>query len=130
MSTPPTRMTQMKSCSKSWGRSTISGAASAGYFRLSPGNADLMTTTIYLVRHGATDWNINKRAQGTADIPLNERGEVQALHAAEELSKTPVDAVYTSDLQRASFTADAIAQVHGLPVVKEPRFREIDQGDW
>lgn len=87
-------------------------------------------TTIYLVRHGATDWNIDKRAQGTADIALNEKGEMQALHTAEELAKTPVDAVYTSDLQRASYTAEAIAKVHGLEVVKEPRFREIDQGEW
>ena len=89
-----------------------------------------MTTTIYLVRHGATDWNHTKRAQGTADIPLNEHGEMQALHTAEELAKSPVDAVYTSDLQRACFTAEAIAKVHDLEVVKEPRFREIDQGDW
>lgn len=89
-----------------------------------------MTTTIYLVRHGATDWNIDKRAQGTADIPLNEKGEMQALHTAEELSKVAVDAVYTSDLQRACYTAEAIAKVHGLDIVKEPRFREIDQGEW
>ena len=87
-------------------------------------------TTIYLVRHGATDWNINKRAQGTADIPLNEQGEMQALHTAEELAKVQVDAIYTSDLQRACFTAEAIARVHGLDIVKEPRFREIDQGEW
>ena len=87
-------------------------------------------TTIYLVRHGATDWNIDKRAQGTADIPLNEKGEMQALHTAEELAKTPVDAVYTSDLQRACYTAEAIARVHGLEIIKEPRFREIDQGEW
>lgn len=89
-----------------------------------------MKTTIYFVRHGATDWNVTRRAQGTADIPLNENGEMQALHAAEELAKTPVDAVYTSDLERACFTAEAIAKVHGLEVVKEPRFREIDQGEW
>ena len=87
-------------------------------------------TTIYLVRHGATDWNIDRRAQGTADIALNEKGEMQAMHTAEELAKTPVDAVYTSDLQRACFTAEAIAKVHGLDVIKEPRFREIDQGEW
>ncbi|MGH2805898.1 MAG: histidine phosphatase family protein [Actinomycetota bacterium] len=87
-------------------------------------------TTIYLVRHGATDWNINKRAQGTADIPLNEVGEMQALHTAEELSKVEVDAVYTSDLQRACYTAEAIAKIQGLDVVKEPRFREINQGEW
>ncbi len=87
-------------------------------------------TIIYLVRHGATDWNVTKRAQGTADIPLNELGEMQALHTAEELSEVDVDAVYTSDLQRACYTAEAIARAHGLDVIKEPRFREIDQGEW
>lgn len=87
-------------------------------------------TTIYLVRHGATDWNIEKRAQGTADVPLNELGEMQALHTAEELARVELDAVYTSDLQRASYTAEAIAKMHGLEVVKEPRFREINQGEW
>jgi broad specificity phosphatase PhoE len=89
-----------------------------------------MTTTIYLVRHGATEWNVTKRAQGTADIPLNEKGEMQALHTAEELSKVDIDAVYTSDLQRACDTAEAIARVHGVEVIKDPRFREIDQGEW
>lgn len=89
-----------------------------------------MTTTLYLVRHGATDWNVDKRAQGTADIPLNELGEMQALHTAEELSRVKVDAVYTSDLQRACYTAEAIAKVHGIDIIKEPRFREIDQGEW
>lgn len=89
-----------------------------------------MTTTIYLVRHGATDWNHTRRAQGTADVPLNEQGRLQALHTAEELSKVHVDAVYTSDLSRAYDTAVAIAKTHNLDLVIEPRFREIDQGDW
>ncbi|HET7483327.1 MAG TPA: histidine phosphatase family protein [Actinomycetota bacterium] len=87
-------------------------------------------TTIYLVRHGATDWNINKRAQGTADVPLNHEGRLQALHASEELSRVHVDAVYTSDLSRAYDTAVAIAKTHGLDLIIEPRFREIDQGEW
>jgi broad specificity phosphatase PhoE len=87
-------------------------------------------TTIYLVRHGATDWNVNKRAQGQADIPLNEEGKLQALHAARELEDVPVTAVYSSDLDRAFDTAAAIASAHGLEVHKEPAFQEIDQGDW
>jgi broad specificity phosphatase PhoE len=87
-------------------------------------------TTIYLVRHGATDWNIDRRAQGTADVPLNEQGRLQALHTAEELAKVRVDAVFTSDLSRAHDTAVEIAKAHDLEVISEPRFREIDQGDW
>ena len=87
-------------------------------------------TTVYLVRHGATDWNIDKRAQGTADIPLAEAGRLQAVHTANELEGFDVDAVYSSDLQRARDTALAIAARHGLEVIEDPDFREIDQGEW
>lgn len=87
-------------------------------------------TSIFLVRHGATDWNLEKRAQGTADIPLAEAGQLQALHTAHELEGFDIDAVYTSDLQRARDTAVAIAAPHGLEVIEDPDFREIDQGEW
>ena len=87
-------------------------------------------TTVYLVRHGATDWNIDKRAQGTADIPLAEAGRLQAIHTANELEAFDVEAVYSSDLQRARDTALAIAARHGLEVIEDPDFREIDQGEW
>ena len=87
-------------------------------------------TTVYLVRHGATDWNIDKRAQGTADIPLAEAGRRQAVHTASELEGFDIDAVYSSDLQRARDTARAIAARHGLEVIEDPDFREIDQGEW
>lgn len=87
-------------------------------------------TTVYLVRHGATDWNIDKRAQGTADIPLNEAGRQQSLHTATELEHLDIDAVYSSDLERARDSALAIAARHGLEVTEDPDFREIDQGEW
>ncbi len=58
-------------------------------------------TTVLLVRHGATDWNHEKRAQGQADIPLNAEGERQAIHAADDLSQLNITAVYSSDLGRA-----------------------------
>lgn len=87
-------------------------------------------TTIFLVRHGATEWNRTKRAQGQADVPLNEDGRLQALNAAESFSTMKLDAVYASDLQRARDTAQAIADRHGLDVQLDPRFREIEQGHW
>jgi phosphoserine phosphatase len=83
-----------------------------------------------LVRHGATDWNDRNRAQGHADIELNERGRAQAREAAERLAACDLDAVFSSDLVRALETARAIARVHGLDVVVERDLREIDQGDW
>ena len=87
-------------------------------------------STVFLVRHGATEWNIHKRAQGQADVPLTDKGRLQALDAARQLAGFPIEAVYSSDLQRAFDTAQAIAHSHGLEVVKDPRLREIDQGEW
>lgn len=87
-------------------------------------------TTIYLVRHGATDWNHSKRAQGQADIDLNEDGRRQAIAAAQEFSHVPLQGVYTSDLKRAIDTARPIAETHSLEVVTDPDLREIDQGEW
>lgn len=87
-------------------------------------------TTIYLVRHGATEWNHDKRAQGHADIDLDAEGHRQAVAIAQDLAHLPVDAVYSSDLKRAVDTARPIAETHGLEVQIDPSFREIDQGEW
>ncbi len=87
-------------------------------------------TTVYFVRHGATEWNRTKRAQGQADIPLNQEGHKQAIAAAQELAHFPIVAVYASDLARAVDTARPIAEAHGLTVEIKPAFREIDQGEW
>lgn len=82
------------------------------------------------MRHGETEWNRTRRAQGQADVPLNDEGRAQALEAARELADLDVVAVYSSDLSRAVDTATAIADKHGLDVRTDPRLREIDQGDW
>lgn len=87
-------------------------------------------TSIYLVRHGATEWNHDKRAQGHADIDLDAEGHRQAVTVAQELAPLAIDAVYSSDLKRAVDTARPIAETHGLEVRIDPAFREIDQGDW
>jgi broad specificity phosphatase PhoE len=83
-----------------------------------------------LVRHGATEWNAERRAQGQADVALSRKGREQALETAGRLAGLPVDAVYSSDLSRAVETAEAIAKMHGLDVAMDPAFREIDQGEW
>ena len=87
-------------------------------------------TKVFLVRHGATTWNLEKRAQGHADIALSEEGRKQAVHVANELSHEHIDAVYSSDLKRALDTGTAIAAAHGLEVQIDPDLREIDQGEW
>jgi broad specificity phosphatase PhoE len=87
-------------------------------------------TTILLVRHGETDWNRDRRWQGHADPPLNERGREQARELARLLADVPLDAVHSSDLRRARETAEIVAAPAGIVVVAEPALREIDVGEW
>jgi broad specificity phosphatase PhoE len=87
-------------------------------------------TTILLARHGETDWNREKRWQGLADPPLNERGREQARALAERLEPVPFTAIYASDLRRASETARLVAEGRGLGVTTMPELREIDVGSW
>lgn len=87
-------------------------------------------TAVLLVRHGATEWNVDKRAQGQEDIPLTDKGRLQALDAAQRLRDFDIAAVYASDLERAVDTAKPIADLKGVEVIVDPAFREIDQGEW
>jgi broad specificity phosphatase PhoE len=87
-------------------------------------------TTILLARHGESDWNRAKRWQGHADRPLTDAGRAQAHALAERLDDTELDAVYSSDLQRARETAEIVARTKGLEVVALPDLREVDVGSW
>ncbi|WAV93869.1 histidine phosphatase family protein [Oxalobacter aliiformigenes] len=81
-------------------------------------------TDILIIRHGQTAWNTQKRLQGHSDIPLNENGRLQAVTLAEILRDEPLDAIFSSDLQRAYQTAYEIAKIHNLPVHQDRSFRE------
>ena len=87
-------------------------------------------TTILLSRHGESDWNHTKRWQGFADRPLTERGRQQAEDLADRLDDTELDAIYSSDLQRARDTAEAVARRKGLEVRTTRDLREVDVGSW
>jgi len=85
---------------------------------------------LLLVRHGETDWNRERRFQGHADTPLNDKGREQAHALAAELDGEQIDVVYTSDLARARETAEIVAARLGADVVALRELREIDVGDW
>ena len=89
-----------------------------------------MKTTIYLVRHGQSMGNLNDQFIGHTDIALTELGYRQAEMAAAYLKDIPIDAIYSSDLQRAYNTALATARVKGLPVTKTAQMREVFGGKW
>jgi probable phosphoglycerate mutase len=75
-------------------------------------------TTFALVRHGQTDWNAQRRLQGSTDIPLNDVGRGQAADAVAVLSGYEWDAIVSSPLSRAAETADLIAAGLGLSVAR------------
>ena len=89
----------------------------------------MQVTRIIAVRHGETAWNVDTRIQGHLDIALNDTGRWQARQVARALADEPLAAVYTSDLQRAHATAQAIAQASGAPLVAEPGLRERSFGE-
>jgi probable phosphoglycerate mutase len=89
-----------------------------------------MANTIILWRHGQTDWNVANKFQGHTDIPLNSVGQYQATHAARLVVDMKPTAILSSDLSRARSTAQALADLNGLPVNIDPRLRETNCGKW
>jgi len=85
-----------------------------------------MQTKIVLIRHGATDWNKEKKYCGYKDVPLNAQGEKQAELLAKRLATIHFDAVYASDLKRAVKTARlALGRVK---IIKIKDLREMNFG--
>ena len=85
---------------------------------------------IYLVRHGETDWNNDGRFQGHVNIPLNEKGKIQAQEAYEKLKAINFDLIYSSDLERAAETARIINAHREIPIRYDQRLRERDAGKY
>lgn len=89
-----------------------------------------MKTKLFLVRHGETSWNAGGRFQGHSDIPLTDRGKLQAESLANRLNKKKIDSFYSSDLIRAQETAEILAIPHKLTVHSMKELREINFGQW
>lgn len=85
---------------------------------------------IVLWRHGRTAWNVEGRFQGTSDIPLDEVGRSQAGHAAGLLAVLRPTAITSSPLTRAAATAQVLAELTGLTVIRDPDLTERFGGAW
>jgi probable phosphoglycerate mutase len=85
-------------------------------------------TEIILIRHGETDWNVEKRLQGHLDIDLNGEGERQAAALARALREERFDLIVSSDLQRAIRTAQALAASRDMQVLQDAGLRERSYG--
>ena len=85
---------------------------------------------VVFVRHGETDWNRERRVQGSKGAALNDSGREQARALARLLWEVPLQAVYSSTLPRAVETASFVAGPHALGVTTDPRLNEIHHGDW
>jgi len=82
------------------------------------------TCTLYIVRHGQTDWNISKTIQGQLDIPLNSTGEKEAHELKSVLNSIHFDAVFSSDLIRAKRTAEILNMDRKLAIETTNALRE------
>lgn len=85
-------------------------------------------TKLYLVRHGQSAGNAEGRFGGHGPTPLSELGFQQAKMTAQALAREKIDAIYTSDLLRAVQTAEPLAKLLDLPIVKTSAFRERHVG--
>ena len=85
---------------------------------------------LFLVRHGETDWNIERRLQGQVDIPLNEFGRKLAVKTGMGLSNISFDVCFTSPLKRAKETAELILDGKAVPIIDDERIIEMAFADW
>jgi 2,3-bisphosphoglycerate-dependent phosphoglycerate mutase len=89
---------------------------------------------LILVRHGQSTWNLENRFTGWVDVPLTPKGEQEASAVGEKLKEIHFkpDVIYTSELQRAHMTLEALSKVAGyknIPVVKDKALNERHYGD-
>jgi isoleucyl-tRNA synthetase/phosphohistidine phosphatase SixA len=97
-----------------------------------PSSQHETSVDVTFVRHGETDWNKEKKIQGSnADNPLNDTGRIQAKECAQKLKGTSFDFIISSDLKRAVETAEILSKELGIPYTdKWSSLRERNLGDW
>jgi broad specificity phosphatase PhoE len=87
-------------------------------------------STVMLIRHGETDWNVREIFRGRIDVELNETGIKQAELLGNYLAEENMLALYSSPLKRALKTAEIIAGYHDINVEVVPELIDFDYGEW
>ncbi|SDF79637.1 probable phosphoglycerate mutase [Fontibacillus panacisegetis] len=87
-------------------------------------------TTIFLVRHGQTEWNVEHRFQGHQDSPLTELGVKQASWLGESIQNEWIDAIFSSSSNRARRTAEIIKGNREIDIHESDDLREMNLGIW
>ncbi len=88
-------------------------------------------STLILLSHGQSTWNLTNRFTGTEDVDLSMQGEIEASRAAALIRSYPIDMAYTSVLRRAIHTLQIILQKNNIivPVIRDAALNERDYGD-
>jgi len=89
-----------------------------------------MKTRLIFVRHAEAEGNLNRLFHGWYDSKITEKGHKQAKKVAERLADIPIDIIYSSSLTRTLQTAQYIADIKQLPIIRTDKMKEINGGDW
>ncbi len=89
-----------------------------------------MKTTLYVTRHGETEWNVAKRMQGRRNSNLTETGMLQAKQLGVHIKDIPLHAIYSSPSGRTMHTAELIKGERNIPIIADKHFYEINMGTW
>ncbi len=89
-----------------------------------------MKTRVFLVRHGSTVLSAEDRFAGATNVELSDLGRAQARALSHRLASQPIEAFYSSPLDRTHETARILAEPHGKPIQTDSGFLEINHGVW
>ena len=84
--------------------------------------------TLYIVRHGETEWNVSHIVQGQSDSPLTDKGVEQVKNTAEEFKNIEFAAIFSSDSGRAQRSAEIIKLDRELAIMTSESLRERNYG--
>jgi broad specificity phosphatase PhoE len=87
-------------------------------------------TTVFLIRHGVTDWHRDRKVLGQRDVPLNPEGLLMATKLRDALAGLPIHDVISSPMLRAVQTAEIIAKAFGTEIARDPRLADFRVGKW